>query len=326
MKKQWWHGRTAMQIYPKSFYDANGDGTGDLRGIIEKLDYIKSIGVDIIWISPIYRSPFVDQGYDISDYYRIDPSFGTMEDMEELLREAKKRDMYILMDLVVNHCSSEHELFKKALADPEGECGQYFYFRKGKGDGRPPCNWRAYFGGSVWEKVPGQDDLWYLHLFAKEQPDLNWENPALRRRVYDMINWWLEKGLAGFRIDAIINIKKDLEFRDYPADRDDGMSPVRNMIQNASGIGDFLLEMRRETFDKYNALAIAEAFDIKDGELPMFVGDDGYFSSIFDFSTEGLCKSHRGNYASSLPSVTEVRDTLYKSQAEMGDHGFYCNI
>ena len=326
MKKQWWHGRTAMQIYPKSFYDANGDGIGDLRGIIEKLDYIKSIGVDIIWISPIYRSPFVDQGYDISDYYQIDPGFGTMEDMEELLREAKKRDMYILMDLVVNHCSSEHALFKKALADPEGEYGQYFYFRKGKGNGQPPCNWRAYFGGSVWEKVPGQDDLWYLHLFAKEQPDLNWENPALRRRVYDMIRWWLEKGLAGFRIDAIINIKKDLSFRDYPADRDDGMCSVHNMLKHASGIGDFLLEMRHETFDRYNALAIAEAFDIKDGELPLFVGDDGYFSSIFDFSTEGLCKSRRGYFASGLPSVTEVRDTLYKSQAEMGDHGFFCNI
>ena len=219
MKKEWWHGKVAYQIYPKSFYDANGDGIGDLRGIIEKLDYLKNLGVDIIWISPVYRSPFVDQGYDIADYYDIDPVFGTMADMEELLKETKKRDMYVLMDLVVNHCSDQHEWFQKALADPEGEYRNYFYFREGKENGEPPCNWRSYFGGSVWEKVPGTDNTYYFHAFAKEQPDLNWENPVVRRKIYEMMNWWLDKGLAGFRIDAIINIKKDLRFADFPADR-----------------------------------------------------------------------------------------------------------
>ena len=161
MERKWWHGKVAYQVYPKSFLDTNGDGIGDLQGIISKLDYLKDLGVDIVWISPVYCSPFVDQGYDISDYYNIDPCFGTMEDMDELLAEAKKRDMAVLMDLVVNHCSNEHEWFQKALADPDGEYGQYFYIREGK-NGQPPCNWRSYFGGSAWEPIPGTNRI----LFA----------------------------------------------------------------------------------------------------------------------------------------------------------------
>ena len=203
MKKKWWHDKVAYQIYPKSFCDTNGDGIGDLRGIISKLDYLKELGIDIIWLSPIYKSPFVDQGYDIADYYAIAEEFGTMDEFDELLAEAKKRDMYIIMDLVINHCSSQHEWFQKALADPDGEYADYFYFRKGK-NGNPPSNYRSYFGGSCWEPVPGTDKF-YFHMFAKEQPDLNWENPKLRQELYKMINWWLDKGLAGFRIDAIIN-------------------------------------------------------------------------------------------------------------------------
>lgn len=205
--KKWWHDKVAYQIYPKSFLDTNGDGIGDLRGIISKLDYLKELGVDIIWLSPIYKSPFVDQGYDISDYYAIAEEFGTMEEFDELLAESKKRGISIIMDLVINHCSDKHEWFKKALADPDGEYADYFFFREGK-NGNPPSNYRSYFGGSCWEPVPNSNK-YYLHMFAKEQPDLNWENPALLQKLYDMINWWLEKGLGGFRIDAIINIKKD---------------------------------------------------------------------------------------------------------------------
>ena len=326
MKKEWWHGKVAYQIYPKSFRDSNGDGIGDLRGIIEKLDYLKNLGVDIVWLSPIYRSPFVDQGYDISNYYEIDPVFGTMEDMEELLAEAKKRDMHIVMDLVVNHCSSEHEWFKKAMADPDGEYGQYFYIKEGKENGEPPCNWRAYFGGSVWEKIPGAANKYYLHMFAKEQPDLNWENPTVRKKIYEMVNWWLEKGLSGFRIDAIINIKKDLRFADFPADREDGLCSPQYMLSQARGIGEFLTELRDRTFRRHDAFSVAEAFDIHDGELPLFVGDQGYFSSIFDFSTEILYGSPEGWYKCTPPSVNQVRNTLYESQAQMGDHGFFCNI
>lgn len=165
MKKKWWHDKVAYQIYPKSFLDTNGDGIGDLRGIISKLDYLKELGIDIIWLSPIYKSPFVDQGYDISDYYAIAQEFGTMEEFDELLAEAKKRGMYIVMDLVVNHCSDQHEWFKKALADPDGEYADYFYFVKGK-DGREPSNYRSYFGGNAWEPVPGTDK-YYLHMVRK---------------------------------------------------------------------------------------------------------------------------------------------------------------
>ena len=213
MKRKWWHDKTAYQIYPKSFLDTNGDGIGDLKGIISKLDYLKDLGIDIIWLSPIYQSPFVDQGYDISDYYKIAEEFGTMEEFDELLAETKKRGMYVLMDLVINHCSDKHEWFQRALKDPYGKYAGYFHFVKGK-DGKEPSNYRSYFGGSAWEPVPGTD-LYYLHMFAKEQPDLNWENPELRQEIYKMINWWLDKGLAGFRIDAIINIKKDLSFPSF---------------------------------------------------------------------------------------------------------------
>ena len=180
IEKKWWHGLVAYQIYPKSFCDSNGDGIGDLPGIISRLDYLKELGVDIIWLSPIYVSPLADQGYDIADYRQIDPRFGTMEDMDRLLDEAHKRGLYILMDLVVNHCSDEHEWFRKACADPDGRYGKYFYIADVK-EGEPmPCNWRSYFGGPVWEKLPGHDDKYYLHVFHKKQPDLNWENPELR--------------------------------------------------------------------------------------------------------------------------------------------------
>ena len=251
MGKKWWHDKVAYQIYPKSFLDTNGDGIGDLRGIISKLDYLKKLGIDIIWLSPIYKSPFVDQGYDIADYYAIAEEFGTMEEFDELLAEAKKRDMHIIMDLVINHCSDKHEWFQKALADPDGAFADYFYFRKGK-NGNPPSNYRSYFGGSCWEKVPGTDK-YYFHMFAKEQPDLNWENPKLRQELYKMINWWLEKGLSGFRIDAIINIKKDLNFPDFTPDGKDGLASCWKMVESVDGVGELLEDLKKSTFEKYDA-------------------------------------------------------------------------
>ena len=197
MEKKWWMDKTIYQIYPKSFCDSNGDGIGDIPGIIGKLDYLKNLGVDILWISPCYKSPFVDQGYDISDYYAIDPCFGTMEDMERLILEAKKRGLYIIMDLVVNHCSSEHPWFQEACRNPDGESGTFFYIRDAGNDGRP-TNWRSYFGGSAWSPLPGHPDKVYLHSFHEKQPDLNWENPTVRKEIYRMMNWWLEKGLSGY--------------------------------------------------------------------------------------------------------------------------------
>lgn len=323
MKKQWWQNKTAYQIYPKSFYDSNGDGIGDLPGILEKLDYLHDLGVDILWLSPIYQSPLADQGYDISDYYKIDPRFGTMEDMERLIREAKRRDMYILMDLVVNHCSDEHEWFQKAMADPEGEYGNFFYLAEQK-DGRP-CNWRSYFGGSVWEPLPGTDKQ-YLHMFHKKQPDLNWENPRVRQEIYKNINWWLEKGLAGFRIDAIINIKKALPMRDYPADRDDGLCAPDVMLSHAEGVGEFLKEMRDETFRKYDAFTVGEVFNEKPGELALFIGDDGYFSTMFDFNEHLIGQDPRGAYAAEAVTAEQYKEACFKAQEAIGDIGFYSTL
>ena len=326
MKKQWWHDKVAYQIYPKSFYDSNGDGIGDLPGILSKLDYLKDLGVDIVWLSPIYKSPLADEGYDIADYYSIDPRFGTMEDMERLIEEAKKRDMYILMDLVVNHCSDEHQWFQKAIEDPEGEYGNFFYIEEKK-EGRLPCNWRSYFGGPVWEPLPGHPDKQYLHVFHKKQPDLNWENPKVRQEVYKNIRWWLDKGLGGFRIDAIINIKKKLPFADYPIDRGDGLSSIDYMLKDAKGVGEFLGEMARETFHPYHAFTVGEVFNEKQEEIQNFIGENGYFSTMFDFEETIYGKSADGWYASK-PYLTpeEYKTCIFKTQKKIGDIGMISNI
>ena len=323
MKKKWWMGKVAYQIWPKSFADSNGDGVGDLEGIIGKLDYLKDLGIDIIWISPLYKSPLVDQGYDISDYYDINPLFGDLETMDRLLAEAKKRDMYIVMDLVVNHCSDEHEWFKKACADPDGEYRKYFYIAEKK-DGKLPCNWRSYFGGSVWEPIPGTDK-YYFHAFHKKQPDLNWENPKVRQEVYKMMNWWFERGIAGFRIDAIINIKKKLPFCDYEPDRDDGMVSIVRMLEDAEGIGEFLEEMKHETFDKYDAFTVGEVFNEKDSELREFIGENGHFSSKFDFAPE-ICGKGGAWYEHETVTPEMYKNAIFDSQLRVADIGFLSNI
>lgn len=325
MTKKWWHDKVAYQIYPKSFLDTNGDGIGDLRGIIAKLDYLKALGIDILWICPIYPSPFVDQGYDISDYYGIDPVFGTMEEFDQLLFEAKKRDMYLVMDLVINHCSDKHPWFQKALADPYGEYGDYFYFRRGK-DGMPPSNTRSYFGGSTWEPVPGQKDLYYFHAFAKEQPDLNWENPKVLQELYAMVNWWLEKGVAGFRIDAIINIQKDISFPSYEPDGPDGLASVVRMIQQADGIGNKLQALKANTFAKYDAFTVAEVFNMKKEELADFIGENGHFSTMFDFSANCLSDGPGGWYRNREIAFDDLRKTIFQSQQECMGVGFLANI
>ena len=324
MEKKWWQDKVAYQIYPKSFYDTNSDGIGDLPGIIEKLDYLKELGVDIVWLSPCYRSPLADQGYDISDYYDIDPRFGTMEDMDRLIAEAKKRDMYIVMDLVVNHCSDEHEWFKKACKDPDGKYGRFFYLRD-KEDDKLPTNWRSYFGGPVWEDLPGTNKQ-YLHVFHKKQPDLNWENPELREEVYKNINWWLDKGLGGFRIDAIINIKKALPMHDYEPDREDGLCSINKMLEEAAGIGEFLGEMRDRTFKPHDAFSVGEVFNAKDEELPDFIGNNGYFSSMFDFNETIFGGSEKGWYDCKEITPDDYKRCCFETQAKMGDFGFVSNI
>ena len=322
MEKDWWKGKVAYQIYPKSFKDSNGDGVGDLKGITEKLDYLQDLGIDILWLSPIYKSPFIDQGYDISNYYAIDPIFGTMEDMEELIAEGKKRGISIIMDLVVNHCSSHHEWFQKALADPDGPYADYFYFIESD---KEPNNWESYFGGSVWEPVPGTNK-YYLHSFHKDQPDLNWQNPVLREEIYKMINWWLDKGIAGFRIDAIINIKKDLEWRSLPSDRDNGLVPVPESLVNAQPIEPFLRELKERTFAKYNAFTVGEVFNETDEELHFFIGKDGVFSSIFDFKQTMLGQEGKGWFDHSLPTADELKESIFQAHERADSIGVLSTI
>ena len=284
MKKKWWHDKVAYQIYPKSFLDTNGDGIGDLGGIISKLDYLKELGIDIIWLSPIYKSPFVDQGYDISDYYAIAEEFGTMEQFEELLAEAKKRDMYIIMDLVINHCSDQHEWFKKALADPDGEYADYFYFVKGK-DGREPSNYRSYFGGNAWEPVPGSDK-YYLHMFAKEQPDWNWKNEDVRADSIKTLRFWLDHGADGFRVDVAHGLAKDLDrddLDDYVVwctndQPEDGSHPVIDRDE----VHDIYHEWRK-VFNEYDppAFAVAEAW-VRPSRQHLYASPDD-LGQIFNF-------------------------------------------
>ena len=261
---------------------------------------------------------------DIADYYAIAEEFGTMEEFDELLAEAKKRDMHIIMDLVINHCSDKHEWFQKALADPEGEYADYFYFRKGR-NGNPPSNLRSYFGGSCWEPVPGTDK-YYFHMFAKEQPDLNWENPKLRQKLYDMINWWLEKGLSGFRIDAIINIKKDLKFPDFEPDGADGMAGCWKMVESVDGVGELLEDLKKNTFQKYDAFTVGEVFNMKADELPEFIGENGHFSTIFDFSAHCLSDGEHGWYDAPKMEFSKWRKAIFQSQLETQKYGFKANI
>lgn len=325
MKKQWWQNQVAYQIYPKSFCDSNGDGIGDLKGIISKLDYLKDLGADIIWLSPIYVSPLADQGYDIADYYNIDPRFGTMEDMDTLLEEAHKRGLKILMDLVVNHCSDEHEWFKEACKDPEGKYGKYFYIEH-TSDPSTLCNWRSAFGGSVWEKLPGYDDYYYMHIFHKKQPDLNWENPKLREEIYTMVNWWLDKGLDGFRLDAIINIKKALPLHSYPADRDDGLCDLNCMLDEAEGLDIFINELRDRCFTPHNAFTVGEVFYEKPGQLPDFIGENGYFSSIYDFSPYFYGQSELGWHKSKDITPDEYKTCIFATQKRSEGIGFFSNV
>jgi alpha-glucosidase len=276
MSKHWWQGAVAYQIYPRSFKDSNGDGIGDLRGIIEKLDYLADLGITMIWLCPVFASPMADNGYDISDYRAVNSEFGTMADMEELIREADKRGIKILLDLVLNHTSNQHPWFLSALADQKSKYRDYYIFRK-------PNNWRSIFGGPAWERA-GTTGEYYLHLFAKEQPDLNWENPAMRKELYDMIHWWMDKGVAGFRIDAICQIKKDQSYRDLSPDAADGLADSSPCARNQKGLGFFLAEMRDAVFKPRNAFTVAEAYGIPPPELPDYIGENGFFSCVFDFS------------------------------------------
>ena len=320
MKKNWWKKAVVYQIYPRSFKDSNGDGIGDIRGIIEKLDYIKKLGANVIWLCPIYKSPMIDNGYDIEDYYQIDPVFGTMEDFDNLIDEAGKRDIRVVMDMVLNHCSDKNAWFQKAKENPEGPYGNYFYLCKGK-DGKEPNNWRSIFGGSAWSRLAGTD-YYYLHIFAEEQPDLNWECRELREEIYRMMNWWLDKGVAGFRMDAITYLKKEEGLPSYPADGRDGLVEVARGALNRPGIGLFFSEMRDRTYGRVNAMTVGEAGGISDEQLPEYISlRHGYFSMIFDFSFCLIDMKSETNlwYNTKKWTPDELKACMYHTHETAGD-------
>ena len=327
LDKKWWKKEVGYQIYPRSFYDSNNDGIGDLNGITEKLDYLKDLGITLIWVCPIFKSPMDDNGYDISDYYDVNPEFGTKEDLEKLIAEAEKRRIKVILDLVINHTSDEHEWFLEALKNPESKYRNYYIFKRGE-NGLPPTNWRSHFGGSAWEKVEGEADedgneMYYLHLFTKKQPDLNWENPEVRKELYQMVNYWLEKGIAGFRVDAINSIKKDARYLDLPVDGADGMAYNVEYTLNQPGIEEFLSELAKETFKKYNAMTVAETPMLEYERYNDFIGDDGFFTMIFDFSYTDLDMTKGGFYYSlrDIPTI-ELRDAIFESQLTQQKYGW----
>jgi len=270
--------KVVYQIYPKSFKDTNGTGTGDLKGVIEKLDYLQTLGVDYIWLTPFYVSPQNDNGYDVADYYNIDPSYGTMEDVENLIAEAKKRNIYLMMDMVFNHVSTEHIWFKKAMAGEEKYLN-YFFFKQGKANNQPPTNWNSKFGGPAWEYVE-KFDKWYLHLFDKTQADLNWENPEVREEVKNIVRFWMEKGVKGFRFDVINLISKDGFEDDFSVDGDG-----RSFYTDGPRIHEFLQELARDSFAKdKDIITVGEMSSTTMENCYKYAGEKtGELSMVFTF-------------------------------------------
>ena len=293
MRKAWWKEAVAYQIYPRSFMDSNGDGIGDIQGIIEKLDYLVYLGVDVIWVSPFYKSPNDDNGYDISDYKAIMDEFGTMEDFDELLKEAHKRNIKLIADLVINHTSDEHPWFIESKSSIDNDKREWYIWRKGKNN-KEPNNWESIFKGSAWQ-YEAETGEYYLHLFSKKQPDLNWENKEVREALYEMINWWLDKGIDGFRIDAISHIKKDPGLLDMPNPDNLEYVPSFDKHSNRPGIQNFLKELKINTFDKYDIMTVGEAAGVDADEAEVWVGeDDGKFNMIFQFENMDLWNDNPG--------------------------------
>ena len=307
VKKKWWHNSVVYQIYPKSFCDSNNDGIGDLNGIISKLDYLKNLGIDVIWLSPVYKSPNDDNGYDISDYYDIMDEFGTMEDMDRLLKEANNRNIKILMDLVVNHTSSEHKWFKEAIKNKDSKYRDYYIFRKPL-DGDVPNGLESCFGGSAWEMDETSNE-YYLHLFSKKQPDLNWENPNMRKEIYNMMNFWINKGIAGFRMDVIDLIGKDID---------------KEITGNGPKLHTLIKEMNRETFGDKNLLTVGETWGVTPDIAKLYSNPNGdELSMVFQFEHIGLDEI-KGKSKWDLANLdfVELKKVFSKWQAELEGCGW----
>ncbi|WP_233881281.1 glycoside hydrolase family 13 protein [Virgibacillus halodenitrificans] len=317
MKKTWWKEVVAYQIYPRSFMDSDGDGIGDIQGIISKLDYIKNLGIDVIWISPIYQSPNDDNGYDISDYQAISTEFGSMEDFDILLKEVHDRDMKIIMDLVINHTSDEHPWFIESRSSKDNAYRDYYIWHEGK-DGAVPNNWESIFGGSVWE-YDDETNEYYMHVFSKKQPDLNWENPEVRSDLYDMVNWWLDKGIDGFRIDAISHIKKTSGFPDLPNPENKTYVPSYEGHMNRPGIQTYLEELKEKTFANYNIMTVGEANGVSIEQANEWVGEkEGKFNMIFQFEHLDLW----GTSSTGGLDIEALKHTLSKWQTGLDGIGW----
>ena len=287
MKKAWRKEAVGYQIYPRSFQDSNGDGIGDLQGVIQRLDYIKELGIDVIWICPMYKSPNDDNGYDISDYQDIMEDFGTMADFDQLLDEVHKRGMKLIIDLVLNHTSDEHPWFIESKSSKENPKRDWYIWRDAK-TGKEPNNWESIFGGSAWE-YDEETDQYFLHVFSTKQPDLNWENEEVREALYDTVNWWLDKGIDGFRIDAISHIKKRPGLPDMPNPKKEKYVSSFDMHMNQKGIHTFLQEFKDRTYANYDVMSVGEANGVKADEAELWVGkENGKMDMIFQFEHLGL--------------------------------------
>ncbi|AUM95498.1 TPA: alpha-glucosidase [Clostridium botulinum] len=309
MNKIWWKEAVAYQIYPRSFKDSNNDGIGDIEGIISKLDYLKDLGIDIIWICPMYKSPNDDNGYDISDYKAIMDEFGTMKDFDKLLQKVHEKGMKLIIDLVINHTSDEHKWFIESRSSKDNPKRDFYIWGDGK-DGKEPNNWESIFKGSAW-KYDKNTDQYFLHLFSKKQPDLNWKNEDVRKELYKMINWWLDKGIDGFRVDAISHIKKEDGLKDMPNPKKSEYVPSFDKHMNVEGIQKYLKELKENTFDKYDIITVGEANGVNINEAPQWVGEkDGKFNMIFQFEHLDLWDVDREEQS----TVKKLKEVLSKWQ------------
>ena len=316
MDRQWWKDAVVYQIYPRSFKDSNGDGIGDLKGITQKLDYLQNLGITIIWLSPIYKSPNKDNGYDISDYRDIMTEFGTMADFDEMLSEAHKRGLKIVMDLVVNHSSDQHKWFLESKKSKDNPYRDY-YIWKDPVDGHEPTNWGAFFSGSAWQfdETTGQ---YYLHQFVPEQPDLNWENPKVRDGVFDMMNWWCEKGIDGFRMDVISLISKPEEYKDGPVRPGEKYSFCGNITANGPHVHEYLKEMNRKVLSKYDLVTVGEASGVTIEEAKKYAGfDSKELNMVFQFEHMDLDSDEHGKWTMKKLYLPDLKENLTKWQKEL---------
>ena len=313
---EWWKKSVVYQVYPKSFRDSDGDGFGDLNGLTEKLPYLKKLGIDVIWLNPIYQSPQVDNGYDISDYRKIEPTLGTMEDFDRLLLEAHKTGIKIILDLVVNHTSDKHFWFEEAKKSKENPYHDYYIWKN-----EVPNNWGSSFGGSTWEYVETVDQ-YYLHLFAKGQPDLNWENPNVRREVYDILKFWLDKGIDGFRMDVITLISKDPAYPDGPVIQNKEYGSYYAGCASGPKVHEYLQEMNREVLSKYDIMTVGEAPHTSAEEaVPYTAADRGELNMVFHFDHMHLDYDENGKYAKTRVNLVDLKQVMTKWQEKMQECG-----